>query len=60
MDTTTLNELKAEMYETTQSDERRAFAVRMYGLNCVFAKKAEAKEFKRLYDVATKHIFWPQ
>lgn len=54
MDTTTLNEHKAQLSERTQTNGHRAFLVETPTLNCVFAKKADAKEFKKLYDLSTK------
>jgi len=55
MDTTTLNEIKAHLTETDQGG-KRVFAVTIPGLKICFTRKGDAKEFKRLYDVATKHI----
>ena len=54
MDTTTLNSLRATLHEGSQSNGSRKFVVGTHKVNYVFAKKSDAKEFKRFHDLATK------
>jgi len=55
MDRTTLNERRAKMYESSQPNGQRKFVVQIPGLNCVFAKKADANQYRLLYNQATKN-----
>ena len=49
-----LNEQKSHLTESWQDEGQRTWTVRLPGLAITFGQKAEAKEFKRLYDKASK------
>jgi len=54
MDTTKLNEIKAHYQEGSNADGSRKFVILTPVGNFVFKRKIEAKEFKKLYDTASK------